>query len=110
MQPLKYAALTLFVLQNAGVILLMRYSKVESPSGTGYSTASVVLLQECTKLPVCLVLYAIELGGLAAMVRAVGTSLRERGAEWLQLSIPALLYTVQNWCLFLGLANLEAVR
>jgi UDP-sugar transporter A1/2/3 len=106
----KYCALAVFVLQNAGVILLMRYSKIVDNNGSGvaYSTAVVVLMQECVKLPICLVLHAMERGGPNELVAGLAADLRINRAEWLLLSIPALLFTVQNNALFLGLANLEA--
>ena len=46
----KWAALGLFVIQNAGVILLMRYSKVHSDSTGSYNSAVAVLMQEVTKV------------------------------------------------------------
>jgi hypothetical protein len=36
--------------QNAGVILLMRYSKVHSDSTGSYNSAVAVLMQEATKV------------------------------------------------------------
>ena len=46
----KWAALGVFVVQNAGVILLMRYSKVHSDSTGSYNSAVAVLMQEVTKV------------------------------------------------------------
>lgn len=103
----KYGALAVFVLQNAGVILLMRYSKV-SGAGVSYNSAVAVLMQELSKLPVCMVLHAVERGGPCQFISGVAADLHQNWGEWLQLLVPALLYTVQNNALFLGLANLEA--
>jgi UDP-sugar transporter A1/2/3 len=50
----------------------------------------------------------LECGGLLAAVRAIGADLRERPAEWAQLAVPALLYTVQNTMMYVGYANVEA--
>ena len=104
----KYMALAVFVLQNAGVILLMRYSKVHATAQTGYNSAVAVLMCELVKMPACALLLAVERGGVCAFVSSVADDLRTNGREWLQLSLPALLYVVQNNMLFIGLANLEA--
>ena len=40
----KWGALTVFIAQNAGVVLLMRYSRVH-PSGAPYSSRVAVLMQ-----------------------------------------------------------------
>jgi len=103
----KWGALTVFIAQNAGVVLLMRYSRVH-PGGAPYSSRVAVLVQELVKLPICSVLYAIECGGVIAGMRALYKDLTEQSAEWVQLAVPALLYTVQNNALFVGLTNLEA--
>ena len=39
---------------------------------------------------------------------ALRVDLRDNAVEWLQLAVPALLYTVQNVMLFVGAAHLEA--
>ena len=51
---------------------------------------------------------AIERGGPCSFVTGIASDLQNNWLEWLKLSLPALLYTIQNNALFLGLANLEA--
>jgi len=41
-------------------------------------------------------------------VRSLVTDASERSDEWLKMSVPALLYTVQNNCLYIGFHHLEA--
>jgi len=84
----------------------MRYSRVQP--GAPYSTRVAVFMQEFVKLPICTLFYAIECGGLGEAIHAIRTDLTENSVEWLQLGLPALLYTVQNNALFIGLSNLEA--
>ena len=106
-----YAALTLFVFQNSGVYLLMRYSKVAAAGAShnaAYNSAVAVLMQELTKLPLCMLLYAFECGGLLSAAQSIASDLRKQPTVWLKLSLPALLYTVQNNALYLGLTYLEA--
>jgi len=103
---LKWVALSIFVLQNAGVVLMMKLSR--NVSGVPYSTRVAVLTQEGVKLALSILLYTHETGGPLAALTAIRTDLRENYIEWLQLGIPALLYTVQNNALFVGLSNLDA--
>ena len=99
-----WAALGLFVIQNgcAGVILH------SSQHSTGYSSQVAVLMQELVKLPVCFLLYVVECGGLLAMTKSLHADATTRSVEWAKMSVPALLYTVQNNCLYLGFLHLEA--
>ena len=107
---LKYAALSVFVVQNSGVYLLMRYSKVapRSHGGADYNSAVAVAMQEACKLPLCVLLYMIECGGPRAMATALVADIASNGREWVQLALPAFLYTLQNNALYLGLTYLEA--
>ena len=99
-----WLALGLFVVQNgcAGVILH------SSQHSTGYSSQVAVLMQELVKLPVCFVLFMVECGGPVAMGKSLYTDATTRTVEWAMMSVPALLYTVQNNCLYLGFLHLEA--
>ena len=102
----KWGALVVFAVQNAGAVLLMRYSKLLH--GPPYSNLAAVMIQELIKLGVSTLLYADECRGLGAMVVALQADLRENSVEWVQLAVPSLLYTLQNVMLFVGAANLEA--
>ena len=102
----KWGALIVFAVQNAGAVLLMRYSKLRH--GPAYSNLAAVMMQELIKLGVSTLLYAHECRGVAAMLTALRVDLRDNAVEWLQLAVPAALYTVQNVMLFVGAAHLEA--
>ena len=99
-----WAALTVFVFQNAAMALLMRWNKSAAPP---YSNSVAVLMQEfAVKLPVSFLLYSYDTGGRP--LSSLRADLKMRPDEWLKLGIPALLYTVQNIMLYVGYANLEA--
>ena len=101
-----WLALATFALQNGLAILLMRYSKLHDKP---YSSQVAVLLQEgAMKLPISMGMYSWECGGALSACRNIAEDLRLRPVEWLQLSVPALLYTVQNTMLYVGFANVEA--
>ena len=127
----KWGALVVFAVQNAGAVLLMRYSKLQN--GPAYSNLAAVMMQELIKLGVSTVrpqsptsaprprhpraseiqlcartqplaepsprspqlLYANECRGVGAMVTALRVDLRDNAIEWLQLAVPAALYTLQ---------------
>ena len=65
-ETMKWASLAIFTLQNAAFVLLMRASKVLSP--THYNTAVAVLVTEILKLPFSFLLLAYEKGGPCAAV------------------------------------------
>ena len=98
-------ALAVCSMQNAGAFLLMRYSKLEK---VPYSNLVAVLMAELIKLGISLVLYAFECGGAICMARTLFADMLERPAEWGQLAVPAVLYTIQNVLLYVGAANLDA--
>ena len=93
-------------MQNAGAVLLMRYSKLLKAAP--YNNLAAVMMQELVKLVASTVLYAVECGGPGFMVGRLQTDLKENWNEWVQLGVPALLYTLQNVMLFVGAAHLEA--
>eukprot|EP00967_Tisochrysis_lutea_P128454 scaffold219726_cov40-Tisochrysis_lutea.AAC.1 len=76
--------------------------------GVPYSTRVAVLVQELVKLLICSLLYAAEVGGPLSLVRSIRRDVRDNAVEWMQLGIPAALYTIQNNALFVGLSNLDA--
>ena len=133
----KWGALFIFALQSAGSVLLMRYSKLQhGPAYSNLAAVmfqelvklgvSTVSRHPAPHLPHPLhplhpappaptpsprppqLLYANECRGVGAMVSALRVDLRDNAVEWLQLAVPALLYTVQNVMLFVGAAHLEA--
>jgi UDP-sugar transporter A1/2/3 len=79
-------ALGIFVLQNGLAGILIQWSKTH---GVPYNSQVAVLMQEAAvKLPVSLILFAVECGGPVRMARAIGTDASERYVEWLQARAP----------------------
>ena len=100
-----WLALTLFVVQNGCVGVILHSTQ----HSAGYSSQVAVLMQEfAVKLPICLLLYLIECGGPRQMISRLVLDAKTNKQEWLMMSVPALLYTVQNNCLYLGCLHLEA--
>ncbi|KAL1947880.1 hypothetical protein VTO73DRAFT_13604 [Trametes versicolor] len=120
--PLKYVSLVTLAVQNALLTLIMHYSRVSSAPSHTYSAASAVLLTELLKGSISLTVAFMRLDYCSPNA-AAGSSLwnprvlfyrfRRLGKEvfrpdcW-KLSIPAILYVIQNNLQFVAVSNLEA--
>ncbi len=103
----KWASLCVFVVQNAGLMLVMKLSRATGDTPP-FSSRVAVLAQELGKLFVCCFLYTLETEGPIQAIKAIRRDVSENSDEWIKLAVPALLYTVQNNALFVGISNLEA--
>lgn len=102
---LKWASLVIFTLQNAAFVLLMRASKVY---GSHYNSAVAVLVTEALKVPFTISLLIFEKGSVGAACSQLYADIIQQPKDTLKISIPALLYTVQNNALFVAVGSLEA--
>ncbi|RLN94770.1 hypothetical protein BBJ28_00017299 [Nothophytophthora sp. Chile5] len=109
---LKYASLCVLCLQNSLLAVLMRLSRVgDFPR---FNPATAVFVGEALKLATCfIVLFVVcEFGSLKQPERRLrmGESMRtvvDLG-ELLRVSVPALLYVVQNNLQYVAVSNLDA--
>ncbi|KAI0707725.1 nucleotide-sugar transporter-domain-containing protein [Earliella scabrosa] len=113
--PLKYVSLVTLAVQNAALSIVMHYSRVSTPAAESYSPATAVLLNELLKGSISFVIaflrvaYASDAAGVG--VAGWFFALRRVCHEifspdcW-KLSIPALLYVVQNSLQFVAISNL----
>ena len=109
---IKYLALFLLVAQMVGLVLLMRYSRVASSSKDGqplYLASTAVFVMEVMKLVICfgVVLYQMS-GNIQHFLHEIHHHTIDSPIEMMKLTIPSLLYTVQNNLLYLALTNLDA--
>lgn len=125
--PLKYVSLVTLAVQNAALTLIMHWSRVSAAPSHTYSAAAAVLMVELLKGSISLVVAFSRLDSYAPQYQPLGsqssTSLlnpwvwlsrfRRLGKEvfrsdcW-KLSIPAILYVIQNNLQFVAVSNLEA--
>eukprot|EP00608_Synchroma_pusillum_P001752 CAMPEP_0198431138 /NCGR_PEP_ID=MMETSP1452-20131203/17608_1 /TAXON_ID=1181717 /ORGANISM="Synchroma pusillum, Strain CCMP3072" /LENGTH=340 /DNA_ID=CAMNT_0044151593 /DNA_START=10 /DNA_END=1029 /DNA_ORIENTATION=- len=107
MWSMKILSLVCLVVQNTTLVLLMRHSRtVEGPL---YAASTAVLLMELLKLAACLgVLLSDCHWSLAEMARVLQSEVLDKPREVAKLSVPSLLYTVQNQLLYFALSNLDA--
>ncbi|KAF8275132.1 nucleotide-sugar transporter-domain-containing protein [Lactarius quietus] len=104
--PLKYVSLVTLAVQNAALSIVMHYSRVSTPPSQSYSPASAVLLNELLKGSIS---FAIALWRVSRSDarRPFYQLLRELfSPDCWKLSIPALLYVVQNSLQFVAISNL----
>ena len=118
---LKVISLVTLALQNSSLILIMRYSR--TLKGPQYLASVAVLFGECLKFFICYFIYAYnewkdqriqsyalqedhELRGFMKCLISVAKDLVS-GDAW-KLSIPALLYTIQNNLQYVAVTNLDA--
>jgi UDP-sugar transporter A1/2/3 len=104
---IKYTALLLLVAQMVGLVLLMRYSRTaHEPGQPLYLASTAVFLMEVMKLVVCLVIVGLQAGG--SLFAELQQHVLQSPREILKLTVPSVLYTIQNNLLYLALTNLDA--
>lgn len=94
------------VLQNATTVLVGRYTRSEVRVEDQYSVNHLIVITEFGKLFLsCIFEYVSTNGGL---VKSIQDNIINRPYDALKITIPALLYLVQNTLLYVALANLTA--
>mmetsp|Transcript_31608 Transcript_31608/g.97675 ORF Transcript_31608/g.97675 Transcript_31608/m.97675 type:complete len:438 (-) Transcript_31608:119-1432(-) len=106
---LSTVSLVTLVVQNAMLVLMTRHARATTPPGQGFHTSVVVLLQEVLKTAVCLAVLAWErrvrsAAEYAAVVQSVVCQ-----PECVKLALPAGLFTLQNFLIFVSLSNLDVM-
>jgi len=113
--PLKYVSLVTLAVQNAALSIVMHYSRVSTPASQSYSPASAVLLNELLKGSISFVIAFLRVAeasdasgvGLIGWWLALRRVCREIfSPDCWKLSIPAILYVVQNSLQFVAVGNL----
>lgn len=65
-------------------------------------------MSEVVKLLVCVVLVILETGNTHQGLRAIKTTVVDHPYDTLKISVPSLLYIVQNNLLYVSASNLDA--
>ena len=105
-QTLKYISLITLTLQNALVGLSMRYARTRS--GDMFLSSTAVVMAEVVKLLTCLILVLVEEGNFPKFVDALKSTIIKQPVDTLKVSVPSLLYIVQNNLLYISASNLDA--
>ncbi|OWZ23709.1 UDP-galactose transporter [Phytophthora megakarya] len=107
---LKYASLCILCVQNSLLAILMRLSRVgDFPR---FNPATAVFVGEALKLATCFAVLFHEFNALKEPQRRkrMGESFRTitNANELLRVSVPAMLYVVQNNLQYVAVSNLDA--
>jgi len=97
--PIKYIVLVALTVQNAGLSLIMRYSRA-TPSEKLFLPSTAVIMNELVKAVVSAALIYKEDGHLGSCFA--------QPTELLKTGVPALLYLVQNNLQYVAVSNLDA--
>ena len=92
--------------QNAALILSMRWTRIQP--GPMYITTTAVVFSETLKMIISLFLVLREKESLSAFVRFLYESLVVNWRDTLLLSVPAVVYMVQNNLQYVAVSNLDA--
>ncbi|XP_046846190.1 UDP-N-acetylglucosamine transporter-like isoform X2 [Xenia sp. Carnegie-2017] len=107
---LKYLALSVLTLQTSTMVLVLRYSRNTAINNeTPYLSSTAVFLSEVLKLVICFfILFKKANFELKKFCNELNVNIILSPWNTLKMSVPALLYTIQNNLLYLALSNLDA--
>ncbi|KAI8899626.1 nucleotide-sugar transporter-domain-containing protein [Globomyces pollinis-pini] len=105
--PLKWISLITLIIQNSALVLVMRYSR--TLSGPPYLPATAVVVSEFIKLFVCLLVH-IHAESKAHRITTfkILNDVFGPDSNWLQMTVPALLYFIQNNLQYVAVTLLDA--
>lgn len=106
-KKLKYISLSVLVVQNASLILSIRY--VRTLPGDRFFATSAVVMAEILKVLTCLVLILLQ---KRCSVKETALLLYDavvvQYRDTLKLAVPSLIYTLQNNLQYIAISNLPA--
>jgi solute carrier family 35 (UDP-sugar transporter), member A1/2/3 len=107
---IKWITLVVLTLQNAGLAMLMRYSRVSTSPEERYIASTAVVLAEIIKLVVSVfVCYSLECNSnLDTMYHVFHKEATEGLPDALKLLVPSGLYVLQNNLQYIASSNLPA--
>lgn len=109
---LKAFSLIFLTVQTTALVLLMRYTRLPSPTNPVeglYLTSTAVFCSEVMKVVFCICAVFIQNKQSLADTRdELERELLSAPMELLKLGIPSGLYTIQNNLLYVALSNLDA--
>ncbi|XP_054882692.1 UDP-galactose translocator isoform X1 [Poeciliopsis prolifica] len=106
-RKLKYISLAVLVVQNASLILSIRY--VRTLPGDRFFTTSAVVMAEVLKVTTCLIIVLLQKRcALKETLWFLLDSVVLQYQDTLKLAVPSLIYTLQNNLQYVAISNLPA--
>ncbi|KIJ69314.1 hypothetical protein HYDPIDRAFT_80759 [Hydnomerulius pinastri MD-312] len=109
--PLKYISLVTLAVQNSLLTIIMHYSRVSIPPSQSYSAPTAVLLNELLKGAISLAIAFTNIDRSTSYTSdtpQLGITTGLFSPDCWKLSIPAILYVIQNNLQYVAATNLEA--
>lgn len=108
LRNIKYISLIILVAQNAALVLTMRYSRIVT-GGKMYLASTAVVLTELMKfvISVAMIFYNLNCD-VQKTGQLIYVEIIEKGSGTLKVSIPSVLYTIQNNLLYVAISHLNA--
>ncbi|XP_050412815.2 UDP-galactose translocator, partial [Patella vulgata] len=104
--PLKYVSLLVLTLQNAALILVMRYTRTRT--GDMFVSSTAVVMSEMCKFFTCVVIITVQEGGFRNFLSVVKKDIIDEPLDCVKVCVPSIVYIVQNNLLYLAVSNLDA--
>nr|AKN21637.1 slc35a-1 [Schmidtea mediterranea] len=106
---LKYVSLVLLIFQTTALVLIMRYSRMESGTSKKYISSTAVFMAEIIKLFTCISIICFQNQfKFKDTFNIIKSEIVGNYEDTLKLSVPSALYTIQNNLLYIALSNLDA--
>ncbi|XP_029361429.1 UDP-galactose translocator [Echeneis naucrates] len=106
-RKLKYISLAVLVVQNASLILSIRY--VRTLPGDHFFTTSAVVMAEVLKVLTCLLIILLQKRFSVKLTTLfLVDSVLLQYKDTLKLAVPSLIYTLQNNLQYIAISNLPA--
>eukprot|EP00050_Salpingoeca_kvevrii_P014026 m.32199 g.32199 ORF g.32199 m.32199 type:complete len:353 (-) comp5485_c0_seq1:76-1134(-) len=102
---LKHICLTILVVETTALYLALRASRTRKAQ---YIAGTAVAATEILKFVICCVVLSLEHGSPRATFDFVRTDIRTKPGISLKLLVPAVLYTVQNNLVLIGVSYVDA--
>ncbi|XP_051825289.1 UDP-galactose translocator [Antechinus flavipes] len=104
---LKQASLAVLVVQNASLILSIRYART-LPGDRFFATTAVVMAEVLKGAACLLLLFAQKRGNVKHFVLFLHEAVLVQYVDTLKLAVPSLIYTLQNNLQYVAISNLPA--
>ncbi|CAN9515303.1 unnamed protein product [Ophioblennius macclurei] len=106
-KKLKYISLAVLVVQNASLILSIRY--VRTLPGDRFFTTSAVVMAEVLKVATCLFIILLQKRfSVKETLSFLLDSIVFQYSDTLKMAVPSLIYTLQNNLQYIAISNLPA--
>uniref|UniRef100_A0A286XL28 Solute carrier family 35 member A2 n=1 Tax=Cavia porcellus TaxID=10141 RepID=A0A286XL28_CAVPO len=104
---LKYISLAVLVVQNASLILSIRYART-LPGDRFFATTAVVMAEVLKGFTCLLLLFAQKRGNVKHLILFLHEAVLVQYVDTLKLAVPSLIYTLQNNLQYVAISNLPA--